>query len=144
MASNGSRKGPQNDPGSFSVASSMTLGIENGGKITRNRCERGSGSENGDFLGRNAEVQQTLCSASPNGSPHDPKLTKFGRGETKMKQKLQKHAHENASEKKDEKKSASQKIVGTLTKKKSGSPEVFGSFWKPDVSATTATAMRGF
>ena len=109
--SNGSRKGPQNDPGSFSAAFSMTLGVENGGKITRNRCERGSGSENGDFLGRNAEVQQTLCFASPNGSPHDPESTKIGRGETKMKQKLQKHAHENASEKNGRKKSDFLKTV---------------------------------
>ena len=65
----------------------MTLGVENGGKITRNRSERGSGSENGDFFGKDAEVQQTLCFASPNGSPHDPESTKIGRGGSKIDQK---------------------------------------------------------
>ena len=81
----------------------MPLGIENGGKITQNRSKGRSGSEKGEFFCKNAEVQQTLCFASPNGSPHDPESTKIGRGETKIKQKLQKHAQKNASEKKDEK-----------------------------------------
>ena len=55
----------------------MTLGVENGGKITRNRSERGSGSENGDFFAKKAEVQQTPCFTSPNGSPQDPKFVFF-------------------------------------------------------------------
>ena len=33
-----------------------------------------SGSENGEFLRKSANVQQTLCFASPNGSPQEPKF----------------------------------------------------------------------
>ena len=74
----GSPKDPKSDPGSFSGAFLMTLGLENRGKITQNRSKGRSGSENGEFFCKNAEVQQTQCFASPNGSPHDPDSTKTG------------------------------------------------------------------
>ena len=134
------RKSPQNDPGSFSAALSMTLGVENGGKIARNRSERGSGSENGDFFCKNAEVQQSMCFTSPNCSPHNPESTKIGQGERKIKKKIQKHAQKNASEKEGRKKVP---FYGSFRKSDEKKVRVTGSFWKSDVSATTATAMRG-
>ena len=75
----GSPNGPRSGPGSFSAAFLMTLGVEKGGKITQNHSKGRSGSENGDFFAKNAEVQQTLCFASPNGSPHDPESTDFSK-----------------------------------------------------------------
>ena len=64
----------------FLGAKTATLGVQSGGFFLRNRSKGRSGSENGDFFCKNAEVQQTLCFASPNGSPHNPASTKIGQG----------------------------------------------------------------
>ena len=77
----------------------MTLGVENRGKITQNRSKGRSGSENGESFCKNAEVQKTLCFASPNGSPHDPESTKIGRGGSKIDQKLLTHAKKTRAKK---------------------------------------------
>ena len=61
-------------PGPFSGVFLMPLGVENRGKITQNRSKGRSGSEKGKFFCKNAEVQQTRCFASPNGSPQEPKF----------------------------------------------------------------------